>query len=163
MKKAQITEFISMMLMVIVIVIFVMFNRLGSTRTAIDEAERLGNDFENENMWQGANVLMLTKISGMDMSELIGIMVCNKVDVVTTSKNQKINISELTFKVLNNYYGQERWALELYRNGDAVCLKEGHREQKCDLPSGDDIKAFNFLFPLPCGTGFGEGVVYVWR
>jgi hypothetical protein len=165
MKKAQISEFLAIVMMVIVIVLFVIFNKLSSTKSAIDETEKMTTDFENENMWQGANVLMLTKIDGVHMSEMIGIMACHKTDEISFSQNQKINISELIFITLDDYYGKDRWSLEIHESNATSCIGgAGYANQgKCGLPDGVDVKAFNFLFPLTCKVGYGEGIIYVWR
>ncbi|MBN1156507.1 hypothetical protein JXA85_02750 [Candidatus Woesearchaeota archaeon] len=165
MRKAQMSEFLGIMMMVIVIVLFVVFNKLSMTSAQVQKAEEMGSDFENKNMWQGTNVLMMAKVDGMHMSELIGIMVCHNNDVLSLSENQKINISKLIIITLDDYYGESRWSLEMHESDNIGCISsQGYSiDERCSLPEYNDVKSFNFLFPLTCEINYGEGVIYVWK
>ena len=159
-------EFIAISMLVIALVLFVMFDRLGSTAQALGSAERISLTYERESLWTGVNIMLYTTLDGIMMVELLGNYACYDNEIISFNPSRNINISEIIVKVLNSYYGEHNWAFEL-RSDAPVMLRKCRRgdeiaETECVFSPDIEFEAYDFIYPMPCNQGFGEGTVYVY-
>ena len=143
---------------------FVIFNKISSSDIIIHKTDQFVSEYEKRNLWTGANILLMTTIDGIMMTELFGFYQCYKSPIISFQQNRNINISKIIFPTLNNYYGENHWAIEISYSGDVSCINEkGYTQYKCSLPQARNVKSYEFFYPRPCEISIGHGVIYVLR
>ncbi|MFH1591517.1 MAG: hypothetical protein ABIC95_06345 [archaeon] len=162
MKKAQMQEFIGIVLLILALVMFVMFDRVSSTDSALSRAESIAEGRGRGNIWAGANIMLYSTLEGVMLINLLGDHVCKNVTEVTYGRNRNINISNFLMTVLTAYYGEGHWSFELRSVNGTKCYNPGLFHRSCAFPDELDYRAYDITHPMPCTRSFGEGTLYVY-
>lgn len=162
MRKAQTSEFIGIVLLIIALSFVLLFNKLGSGRDKIMRTQTAIGDFEH--IYTSASITKFPYITeqGVSLSELFGILICyNKVSENFGMDNEGneiwINIEKTTQDNLNSLYGRGKWKLEV----NEYCIESsGLSSEECSYPE-QDYTIYDFLIPLPCRYEIVKGRIFL--
>jgi len=112
-KKAQSAEFISIVLLIIVITLFALFNKLSGAKKSITNVQTLTTEVKTTDVQLVTVVLPYTTKLGIPFSELLGTLSCYGNDSVDYGSGIKISILQEIRTKLDELYGKDNWVLFL--------------------------------------------------
>ncbi|MEM2121353.1 MAG: hypothetical protein QXU20_01700 [Candidatus Woesearchaeota archaeon] len=112
-KKAQSAEFISIVLLIIVITLFALFNKLSAGKKSISSIQTLTTEVKTTDVQLVTVVLPYTTKLGIPISELLGTLSCYGNDTVDYGAGIKISILQEIRTRLDELYGKDNWVLFL--------------------------------------------------
>ncbi|MGC8929705.1 MAG: hypothetical protein ACP5OZ_04210 [Candidatus Woesearchaeota archaeon] len=112
-SKAQSAEFISIVLLIIVITLFALFNKLSSGKKSITNIQTLTTEVKTTDVQLVTVVLPYTTKLGIPLSELLGTLSCYGNDTVDYGAGIKISILQEIRTKLDELYGKDNWILFL--------------------------------------------------
>jgi hypothetical protein len=167
-KKAQGSEFIGMVMLVVILVIILLFFKVNLEREKVINTEYEIKQFKNIFITSSVTKFPYITEKGVSINELMGDYVCyRKEEVYYGPKIGQINIVEIIRRTLNQTFGPNNWKLEL---NESVCITSKNRlgywlpdttKVKCTPFSDKEYVNYEFLFPLPCKIETGKGKIYI--
>ena len=167
MKKAQTVEFIGIALLVLALVIFMLFSRIGATKSAIDKAEMLASNYEQLSLSKGSLILVKTTYNGRSILSLIGDYACYGNEIADYGDWYTINITEAFINTLDPAYGADYYAIEIFAiealSEESFCYHKGFYPGECEFSEDLKMNTYSLAFPLPCQRGnFSTAIFYNW-
>jgi hypothetical protein len=160
MKKAQISEFIVIVFLIVIIVFFVVMNKLNAMRDNVDKTKLLRTEYLNIYISSGLNKFPYIRINGISIEELMGVYVCYNNETADYG-NFTINITKEIRKSLNDIYGGNYWQLEI--NNTNCLTREEFINNPCSALIDKEYIMYEFTFPLPCKPINSEGKLYIYK
>ncbi|MBU0757467.1 MAG: hypothetical protein KKF44_05350 [Nanoarchaeota archaeon] len=164
MKKAQGSEFLSVVLMVIVLVIILLFSRVKQSRDNIYDTQGL--------MTKGKNVFLTTSITkfpyitekGISINELMGTYVCyDNTEPFYGPTIGTIDLIATIRKNLDSIFRKGQWKLEI---GEKACITSDDfigppdtAPSKCTQFQNEEFISYDLVFPLPCSQEISTGKI----
>jgi hypothetical protein len=158
MKKAQISDYLVIFILVFVIILFVFFNKLRNIETTFSKTKETSSDFKNDFVSSSVSKFRYLTIKGVSLNELMGVFVCYNKDIVDYG-NGPINISYEIRNRLDQIYGLNNWKIEL---NNSICISSKEkRNETCEIPSDKEYIIYEFLFPLSCYVENSKGKIII--
>ncbi|MBN2421996.1 hypothetical protein JXB41_02115 [Candidatus Woesearchaeota archaeon] len=174
MKRSQGSEFLGIVFLVVVLVVILLFNKIGSAGQNVIQTEKSMSDFKNIFVISSATKFQYITEKGISINELMGDYVCyRKEETDYGPVIGKINLVDIIRLNLDNMLGKNNWKLELnksacitsdYLGGYWYPFDEAqnhHKNETCSMFSDREYITFEFIFPLACRVEMSEGRIII--
>ena len=153
--KAQLSEFISIIVLVMIIVVFVMLNRLSSSSAIVGQGESAMQEYKRTYTGLTSIIFPAITINGTPIGEILGISTCYNTAIVDFGLGE-INLTKEVKLKLDGLLGKDAWLLQI----DQRCFSSnGLAQEKCS-PS-ESMSVVDIFYPLPCQQKSAEGRLFV--
>ncbi len=149
-KKAQLAEFIAIIILLLVLVMVGLFSSLEIQQTKIEKLKSAFASHKLADASLSANIMgNLVSPQGYSAYELMGAYSCYGTQVVDFGRNVDV-ISQLRYIFDDNLYGENRWMLTFVNTtGEEIYLTSSlfssTRPQNITTAA-----SYDFIYPVPC-------------
>jgi hypothetical protein len=159
-KKSQASSYIGIMLLILVIVIFAMFGRVGSSTKYVRESEESLKKYQMNRFLITSKVFPFITINRVPIEQLMGVYMCYDSEIIDYGIGE-INFTKEVIEILDTAIGEDLWSLQV---GDITCIKGNTiSKQPCTLPIDKSFMSQEFGFALPCKPEVDKAVLFVER
>lgn len=158
MKKAQISEFIGIAILVLALTIFLLYNGVSSAESGLASSKRVIEISKVSNLNTGGATFPLVTSGGIPIADLLDFAVCynvKKADYEAFS----IDIDKEVEETLDSFYGKGNWMLSIESEDLKLCFSPDLFFEECSIKG--DYLSYEFLLPLSCSYDYAEGFLFV--
>ncbi len=158
-------EFIGIIMMVLALVVFTMFNRVSQGRSALSSAESSLKGIKGMRAGIGASSIMKTTVNGVSLLDQAAILWCYREEVFNG-----VNITESFSSYLNKSFIPGKWSVEVSNQDYSCspnpcwCIAGGNLyKHACNFNKPFNKEAVEFIAPKPCSfDGVVRVTLYLW-
>lgn len=165
MKKAQ-SELIGMILLVLAVVLFAIFNKLSSTQAFIRTGELLSETFKESFVSTSVQTSFYNTVKGIPLDELLGNYVCYGKTESDYGNGTKLYVNATLRNQFDTYHGKGKWALAVDKSdvSEGFYMDSNDFKPEFSLPDKSNYISYQFFFPLPCLPGKqSDGFMFVFN
>jgi hypothetical protein len=163
MKKGDFSDFLGIILLVIVLVLILVFNRMRSIGSNMMQTDSSIKDTQNIFYSNAAVKFLYVTEKGITNAELLGSYACYGERIISYGPYLgDIDAVNAVKNTLDNMIGKDAWKLEIALGTNNVCfMSDGVISEGSCTSFGKDYVSYFFIFPLPCKREFGSGKIII--
>ena len=158
-KKSQMSEFISIALMITALVIFMMFSRMSSMGNKLKRTEFTMDNYKSAYILTTTTIIPFITINGVRVSNLIGTYICYKNATIKVDTSRETYFFQAIREKFNEVYGLNMWALNI--NKQLCITSTSINPGKCYISSEKEFFVYNLNVPKPCKYTKADVDIYI--
>lgn len=159
-RKAQMSEFTAIALLLISFILFSLFNMLNNAETKISTTQTLIDTTYALRAATAANSGLKTTSKNIPVYDLLGNVACYQQETADYG-TLKVNIGSELRSIFDPTFGEENWMFETKLEDKYVCVSSTFVKEPCKKEQNMGYKVYEFLIPVGCQIDYARGSLYV--
>jgi hypothetical protein len=157
-KKAQASEYIGIVILVLVVVTFALFGNVGTAGLFERESYKMVGEYQLHRFLIVSKIFPQITVNRIPIEQLLGVYACYGDDTVDYGA-WEVEISKEITEVLDIAIGNGLWSLQI---SDSTCITSDSITQlQCTLSTDKAYMSHEFMFALPCKPAIERAVLFV--
>jgi len=148
MKKAQMSEFMSIIILVIILVAALIITKINSYQTSSKQIEESLSNYRLTYILTTSTLFPYLTVEGEKIGLLLGRYSCYRNEVMTGRTGDPIYFFPTVREKLDEIYGQDMWAIEL--NAEMCITSTDIFGSVCHIDPEYTYYSFDMLISTPC-------------
>jgi len=159
MKRAQMSEFLSIMVLIILLVVGLVIFKINSQMTATKQLEQTLSNYRATYILTTSTLFPYVTIEGEKLGLLIGRYACYQNSTMVSRSGTKIYFFQAIRERLDQIYDVDNWAVEI--NNQLCITSKDTYATRCEIISNRKYFTFDILVSVPCEYEDIRGLLYI--
>ena len=159
MKKSQMSEFIAIVIFIIVLIVALIIFRVNSQQTKAKQLEISLTNYRTTYILTTSSIFPYLTIERESLGILLGRYICYYNATMTSHTGNNIYFFKAVREKMDRIYDKDMWAIELDRQ---ICITSYDVfATKCYMEPSVKFYTFDMLLSIPCRYKDATGMLYI--